>query len=526
MTGSLKKLETDDNERAWYTYDTRGRVTEVSHREGPLTAEVETRKIAYTYDYTGNVTSRVNSGPGLPTLTDAFTYDWANRLKSEVRTGLSSLNFNNVYSYDKSGNRTSVVRNGTTYSYGTADGNNRLASAENGTYSFTYDNDGNPTTLTLNGVSGTATYDEASRMRSITLGGVTTTYRYDGDGRRVERTTGANTTRYVYDGDAVIAETNSSNTITTYQLTGIGYVTGTTQYYYENDAQGSALAVRDGSGNRVSRTEYDAFGVPYVAMAGPRSDYRFAGKHGYTSDDATGLQMLGARYYIPKLGRFLTQDPIGHEGGNNLYDYCLNNPLIRVDPDGKDLLDDAANFFGGWGHSLTAGATGAIAQAINRSLGYGEFEYGGGCFFAGQVVGEIHWVAMGRAGGLRALRAGAGVKTATVTKTVVIQSWKGAEAALAAEVGGKSQAFLRTNGGIARYIDQLADGIAHEAKYGFVGMSPRVRRQIAVDAALKAEDKIQGAVWHFYRSAQTGRIGAAQSVLDALRDAGIRVVFH
>ena len=67
-----------------------------------------------------------------------------------------------------------------------------------------------------------------------------------------------------------------------------------------------------------------------------RGVQRFAGAKGYPNDDATGMQLLGARYYLPKLGRFLTQDPIGHEGGLNLYAYCDDSPLERVDPSGLD----------------------------------------------------------------------------------------------------------------------------------------------------------------------------------------------
>ena len=71
------------------------------------------------------------------------------------------------------------------------------------------------------------------------------------------------------------------------------------------------------------------------------------GGKGYPNDDpdsrrsyaalgagATGMQLLGAQYYLPLLGRFLTQDPIGHEGGLNLDAYCGNSPLLKVDPDG------------------------------------------------------------------------------------------------------------------------------------------------------------------------------------------------
>ena len=59
------------------------------------------------------------------------------------------------------------------------------------------------------------------------------------------------------------------------------------------------------------------------------------------------MRLLGARYYLPLLGRFLTPDPIGHEGGLNLYAYCENNPVGRVDPEGtQDLTLGGFEFSG------------------------------------------------------------------------------------------------------------------------------------------------------------------------------------
>ena len=44
------------------------------------------------------------------------------------------------------------------------------------------------------------------------------------------------------------------------------------------------------------------------------------------------MLQLGARYYWPEIGRFVSQDPIGE--GNNWYAYAGSNPVVRVDPEG------------------------------------------------------------------------------------------------------------------------------------------------------------------------------------------------
>jgi len=49
--------------------------------------------------------------------------------------------------------------------------------------------------------------------------------------------------------------------------------------------------------------------------------------------DPSGMLQLGARYYWPEVGRFLSQDPIG-EGGN-WYAYAAGNPVVHIDPTGE-----------------------------------------------------------------------------------------------------------------------------------------------------------------------------------------------
>lgn len=55
---------------------------------------------------------------------------------------------------------------------------------------------------------------------------------------------------------------------------------------------------------------------------------------GYVSDYQTGLVYCWHRYYDPKIGRWISRDPIGLEGWVNTYAYCSGNPVQYVDPSG------------------------------------------------------------------------------------------------------------------------------------------------------------------------------------------------
>ena len=103
-------------------------------------------------------------------------------------------------------------------------------------------------------------------------------------------------------------------------------------FYYHFDGLGSVVALSNNVGEIEISYTYDAFGYPYVLLSSFPQEYRFTGRK---YDYETGNYYYRARYYNPRIGRFLQPDPVGYSAGLNLYTYCINNPLNWVDPWGE-----------------------------------------------------------------------------------------------------------------------------------------------------------------------------------------------
>jgi len=113
------------------------------------------------------------------------------------------------------------------------------------------------------------------------------------------------------------------------------------------DAMGSTTALSSTAGAVVERYVYQAFGADEVkdATFGARtsSSYDWETRHhGELQDEETSYYNYGYRYYIPHLGRWPSRDPIGEEGGLNLYGFIRNCPYNNHDYYGLTTLEGFA----------------------------------------------------------------------------------------------------------------------------------------------------------------------------------------
>ena len=236
------------------------------------------------------------------------------------------------YTYDAAGNRTSwqvVGGSTTTYTYNAA---NKMISP--GT--FTYDDKGNPTEKVAGANTTTYTWDYMNRMTQWTSTGQTTMdFVYNGDGMRVRKTpSGGTATNFLLGGREIVEEITGSN-VTSYVGPGlISKIIDTTRTVYHADGIGSTRAMTDSDQAVTMACVYDAYGnllAEYPSSSA--QSFGYAGQDRYYAD-STGLDYLKARYYDPAVGRFLSRDPIGYEGGLNLYSYVGNIPTVATDPAG------------------------------------------------------------------------------------------------------------------------------------------------------------------------------------------------
>jgi RHS repeat-associated protein len=106
-----------------------------------------------------------------------------------------------------------------------------------------------------------------------------------------------------------------------------------TTFWLHTDRLGSIQATTDTTGQNIFRRTYRPYGET-IGELGSHVESR--GWIDQRNDPETGLTYLHARYYDSQLGVFLSPDPIGVQGGLNLYGFGLGNPISNADRTGLD----------------------------------------------------------------------------------------------------------------------------------------------------------------------------------------------
>jgi len=335
-----------------YLYDASDRLAKVD-RPGATP-----RSWRFGYDAVGNRTSEQAGG-----ISRTFTYDARNRLLgiqgggqlaiSGTTSEPSVVTVQGQPARMRPGNvfQAEVQASGgpTTFTIDARDasGNVRANTYQVGSpatpATFAYDPNGNLTAKADSTGSWTYAWNAENQLTRVTKDAVEIArFRYDLSGRRVEQTAGGVTHSYSYDGLDILRETiNDGSTTTTYRyihgpgidepLARENLSTGALQYYHA-DGLGSIVKITDGAGAITLSHQYDAWGN--LELAADQPGYAFTGREW---DPETGLYYYRARYYDPKVGRFISEDPIGFFGGVNFYSYAGGGPTNFRDPFGLTI---------------------------------------------------------------------------------------------------------------------------------------------------------------------------------------------
>jgi len=287
--------------------------------------------------------------------TQAYTYDEVGRL-TQTTDNIGGKNcVTRAYAYDEETNRLSL----TTHPPGTGGGcSNEGGTVQSHAYDpanrlidtgVKYDPFGDTTELPASDAGGTvltSTYYQDSQLASQTQGTQTIGYQLDPAGRTREiistgKVTATEIQHYTSPASTTPAWTGELSTNYTRNITGISGGLVAVQHNSEtpvlqlSNLHGDIIATAKDSETASELastiTEASEYGVP-ATEAPPK--YSWLGSHELPTALPSGIMAMGARSYVPQLGRFLQTDPIPG-GSANAYAYVFGDPVNTNDLTGE-----------------------------------------------------------------------------------------------------------------------------------------------------------------------------------------------
>ena len=357
--GQLSRVENGNGSSTTYAYSATGQIAQIIDFDDGGNA---VGRLAYAYDAGSRVVTA-------STLDGDWTYgyDAAGQLTHAVfeLANIAIQDQDLTYVYDVAGNRVQTIKDGVVTSYVTND-LNQYISVGGGTYA--YDIDGNLISRTHDGEHWNYGYDEEGQLITVTGPDGTWSYEYDAFGNRIASTHNGIREEFVNDPlvNSVLQEYDGTGNLLATNLYGNGLAGRASSthgtYYFSSDIGGNVTALTGSDGEIVASYTYSPFGEILLQSGTPEGHFQFSGKYGVVTDE-TGLDFMRARYYEPTLGRFISRDPSGLDGGVNLYSYVENSPTNLNDPVGLWAVYDDLLVMG------VGGAAGIASQLVEDALG-------------------------------------------------------------------------------------------------------------------------------------------------------------
>lgn len=202
------------------------------------------------------------------------------------------------------------------------------------------------------------------------------TYTYDADGNRVEKCNGTTGTIYWYMSPGIVAESDLTGSLKSEYVFFDGRRTARKDYpggavsYYFTDHLKTAHVITDSAGTIKEDEDFYPWGGELPFVNNDPNKYKFSDKE---RDAETGLDYFGARFYGNALGRFTSPDPKMISKQRmldpqqwNMYVYARDNPVIFVDPNGKEVTIYLLNH-AGYDENQAMAISQRTAQTLSNS---------------------------------------------------------------------------------------------------------------------------------------------------------------